>query len=123
MSLLDAHEEHLATSLEDSDYFGVPITFTSGDAVTTYVLHGQVNQIARMAELFPSDDIATGRLNCSVRLSTVLAQTIAPDRGWLVDTTPKPGIIPVSRFLIEDAGFEDKHLGVITYNLTEITDL
>jgi hypothetical protein len=120
MSLLDEHEEHLATSLEDPDYWGVSIKFTSQDTLTTFTINGQVNQIGKTAELFPSDDISSSRMNCTVRLSTILAQTEKPVRFWTVETTPKPGIIAIETFNIEEDGFEDKHLGVITYNLTQI---
>ena len=120
MSLLVDHEEHLATSLEDSAYWGVPIKFTSPDNQIEFTINGQVNKISRMAELYPSDDVAIGRVNCTVRLSTVLAQLGQPTRNWKAETTPQPGIVPIGLFLIEESGFNDDQLGVITYTLTEI---
>lgn len=120
MSLISAHEEFLATSLENTDYFGVPITFTSPDGLISFSVNGQVNVIGRDADAFPGEEQLTGRANCSVRLSTLEAQLDFPVRGWKAAMSPQPDTQSSVDYLLQNDGYIDRHLGFVTFYLDEL---
>jgi tricorn protease-like protein len=132
MSLIDEHEEVLATSLEDTDLFGVPIVFTSNDELTTFTLDGQVNRISRHMGVDLGYDITTKRQNISVRMSSLRSQLTFTDiedlrvklANYKITTSPQPSKVPDKDFLIEPGSiFPDAHLGIITIFLQELESI
>jgi len=120
MSLLKAHEEFLATSLESTDYFGVPITFESPDGLISFTVNGQSNVIGRDADAFPGEEQMSGRANCSVRLSTLKDQLDFPVAQWKVTMSPQPDTQLADTYVLQNDGFIDKHLGFVTFFLDEL---
>lgn len=129
MSLILDHEENLALSLEDPDFFGVPITLIDTND-TEYEFTGQANNISRHFALDAGagDEVAGERSNVTIRLSTFLTKTNVDIEdikieleNWKVKVSPQPTLQDEKTFLIEQGGiFPDRHLGIITIFLTEV---
>ena len=131
MSLIDLHEEILSNSLENPEFFGVPIKLIRTNDMTEFELFGSVNVISRHISVETNAEMSGKRSNCTIRLSTfltltgiLLADVKSEILGWIVETSPRPSKQAVKRYMIEDGGvFPDEHLGTITIFLVEVDEI
>ncbi len=129
MSLLDLHDEVLKISLEDPDFFGIPITFFDNEGVERYSMNGQVNSISQHLGT-EADGVKAERDNCTVRFTT-LAENCGfpsnlewndnlPAEGWTITTVKTALKIPCAFALELGGDFPDYHLPLVTYFLTKL---
>lgn len=127
MSLIDEHEEVLATSLENDDLFGVPITFIANDD-SEFTLYGQANIISRHIAIDTGYQVTAERSNVTVRMSSLRTQLSFTDtedlrvklKDFRIRTSPQPSKIPEVTQVIEGGIFPDSHLGIVTVFLKDV---
>lgn len=112
MSLLESSEAYLATTLEDPDYFGVPIKITKPGGGVEYNISGQYNHIGRSIDPDTGLSIIGEAASITVRASSLVGEQ--PGRDWSVEVTDTNG---VSRTMYISDQSRDNTLGVITYFL------
>lgn len=126
-----AHEEFLATSLEDTEYFGTPITFKTRDGATEYSINGSVNKITPEMEGVSAGSVGRPRghsVGIAVRRTTLMERAgylddvdwadNMPTEGWLVVTTD-PWTNEIETFTLESGSIlEDRTLGIDSFWLT-----
>lgn len=124
-----AHENFLATSLEDPAFFGKPIVFRTRDSSLTIEVNGTINKI--MPEMEGHSKPRGCSVLIGVRHSTVLTAAGYPvlgwgDRlptfGWLVDLV-SPWTGALETYTIERGAIsEDRSMGLDTIALIEYTE-
>jgi hypothetical protein len=127
------HEEMLATSLEDPEYFGSPIRLHSRDDVYDMDVYGSINKIQPKLEDSPAPRPVGKSVGCSVRHTTLMEKAGYPDNvdwrlgmptyGWLVDLI-SPFTNELETYTLEKGSiFRDETLGLDTYWLTEYKEV
>ena len=127
MSLRQAMEKLLATSLEDPKLFGYPLIIERIDTKKRIgddpLFYGQVGEIG--ADIDPDTGvlIATEHSHASVRISTLVSRGFVTQQevehnsimnGWVVEFSNISGL--VARYMITKT-MVDHTLGLITFNL------
>lgn len=115
MGLIDDLESFLATSLEDPDFFGWPVTITNllGESQDIY---GQARHINLVIDMETGVDIQTEQASVVLRLSSI---TIGePEKNWKVTTTDTNG---TSRNFYVVEAMPDRTAGLIILKLGNLT--
>ena len=111
MSLIERSEAFLATSLENADFFGWPVTVTN-PLEQSQTLNGQVRHINMLIDMDTGLDVQQEQASVTLRLSSM---TIGePQKDWVVDITDTQGIA-YNCYVVE--AMPDRTLGLTVLKL------